>query len=122
MIDESKLRPFDLEAAKRGERMVRSAVSLELSGASSYLNDIRQEAYFHIGQVASAMQLPSAIYRPRIFMDGNKWCALYGENIQEGVAGFGDSPQEAMMDFDANWIKEGCWMADAMLAARSAEK
>ena len=88
---------------------VRSAVSLELSGASSYLNDIRQEAYFHIGQVASAMQLPSAIYRPRIFMDGNKWCALYGENIQEGVAGFGDSPQEAMMDFDANWIKEGGW-------------
>ena len=88
---------------------VRSAVSSELSGARSYLDGILQEAYFHIGQVASAMQLPSAIYRPRIFMDGNKWCALYGENIQEGVAGFGDSPQEAMMDFDANWIKEGCW-------------
>jgi hypothetical protein len=34
------------------------------------------------------------------------WCALYGENIQDGVAGFGKSPSLAMIDFDANWFKE----------------
>lgn len=51
-------------------------------------------------------QRPSTIYKPRAFPDGNMWCALYGENIQEGVAGFGKSPALAMQDFDDNWRKE----------------
>lgn len=46
---------------------------------------------------------PSVEYRPEIYLDGNKWCALYGVNLQEGVAGFGDSPAEAMSEFDRNW-------------------
>jgi len=49
---------------------------------------------------------PSAIYRPSIAPDGNKWCALYGENLAEGVAGFGDTPAEAMADFDAAWHRK----------------
>jgi hypothetical protein len=49
---------------------------------------------------------PSAVYRPSIGRDGNKWCALYGPNLMEGVCGFGDSPEEAMADFDANWAKK----------------
>lgn len=32
------------------------------------------------------------------YLDGNKWCALYGENLQEGLAGFGDSPIMAIQD------------------------
>ena len=43
--------------------------------------------------------------RPRIFLDGNQWCALYGENIQDGVAGFGDSPEKAAWEFDRQWCK-----------------
>ena len=35
--------------------------------------------------------------------DGDQWCALYGENLQEGVAGFGRTPAEAMADFDQAW-------------------
>lgn len=31
-----------------------------------------------------------------IEMDGDKWCALYWDNIQEGCAGFGDTPIEAL--------------------------
>ena len=54
---------------------------------------------------AFAPTRPSVMYRPRIFMEGNSWCALYGENIQDGVAGFGDSPEAAMADFDAAWQK-----------------
>jgi hypothetical protein len=45
-------------------------------------------------------------YKPRLFIDGDKWCALYGENLQDGVAGFGDSPAEAYNDFDINWGKK----------------
>ncbi len=54
---------------------------------------------------AHEMQRPSAIYRPTIAPDGTKWCALYGPNIMEGVSGFGDTPAEAMTDFDKNWVK-----------------
>ena len=52
---------------------------------------------------ALEMQRPSVLYRPAIFLDGNKWCALYGANLQDGVAGFGDSPALAMQDFDKEW-------------------
>ena len=38
--------------------------------------------------------------RPRLFIDGDKWCALYGENLQDGVAGFGDTPEQAFNDFN----------------------
>ena len=38
--------------------------------------------------------------------DGNQHCFLYGENLQEGVAGFGDSVYLAMLDFNKEWHKE----------------
>jgi len=46
------------------------------------------------------------LLRPKIFIDGNMWCALYGENLQDGVAGFGESPSKAMSDFDSAWFKK----------------
>lgn len=50
---------------------------------------------------------PSVLYKPRLSLDGDQWCALYGDNLQDGVAGFGDSPKAAMADFDAKWVKVG---------------
>ena len=47
---------------------------------------------------------PCVLWRPALSIDGNKWCALYGANLQDGVAGFGDSPAAAMTDFDRNWF------------------
>ncbi len=47
-----------------------------------------------------------ALLRPRVFLDGNKWCVLYGENIMDGVAGFGDSPILAVYDFNKAWRRE----------------
>ena len=58
-----------------------------------------------IQDVAAERILPSVLYRPRIYIDGNKWCALYGDNLQDGVAGFGDSPSDAMVDFNVQWEK-----------------
>jgi len=52
---------------------------------------------------ADAHATPSAVYRPKLTIDGNQWCALYGNNLHDGVAGFGDSPAKAMADFDRNW-------------------
>ena len=58
-----------------------------------------------IEQAAACYERPSAVFKPRLSIDGNQWCALYGENLQDGVAGFGDSPASAMWDFDKNWAK-----------------
>lgn len=38
--------------------------------------------------------------KPTITKDGNQWCCLYGANLQEGIAGFGDTPHLAMLDFN----------------------
>ena len=46
---------------------------------------------------------PSVLYKPKIFKDGSQWCALYGENMMEGVVAFGLSPSEAATRFDAEW-------------------
>ena len=40
---------------------------------------------------------------PKIYRDGNQWCVLYGDNLQVGIAGFGDSPRAAIMDWNAQW-------------------
>lgn len=47
---------------------------------------------------------PFYLLRPRVFPDGNQWCALYGDNLQEGVAGFGDTPAKAAHQFDVKWF------------------
>ena len=49
---------------------------------------------------------PSYIHKPKLSIDGKIWCALYGTNLQDGVAGFGESPELAYQDFDRNWIKK----------------
>ena len=50
-----------------------------------------------------ARQAAHVMMRPRVYPDGDKWCALYGDNLQEGVAGFGKTPEGAALDFDRNW-------------------
>ena len=47
---------------------------------------------------------PFMLLRPRIFPDGNQWCALYGDNLQDGVCAFGDTPAKAATQFDFEWL------------------
>lgn len=49
---------------------------------------------------------PSVLYKPSIFADGDQWCALLGDDLASGVAGFGDTPDSAMRAFDAAWTEE----------------
>ena len=70
--------------------------------------------FSHLAQVvaqeweiaAYEQQRPSVLLKPAISIDGNQWCALYGVNLQDGVAGFGDSPAKAMANFDKNWKED----------------
>lgn len=38
-----------------------------------------------------------------VYMDGNQWCALLGDDIMSGTAGFGNTPAEALRDLADNW-------------------
>lgn len=40
------------------------------------------------------------------YRDGNQWCVLWGENIQVGICGFGDTPFKALLDFNNNYTSE----------------
>lgn len=41
-----------------------------------------------------------AMLKPKIFVDGDKWCVLLGENLQNGISGFGNTPYKAILDFN----------------------
>ena len=40
------------------------------------------------------------------FKDGDAWCVLLGENIQEGICGFGNTPLNAILDFNKNFTQK----------------
>ena len=44
-----------------------------------------------------------SLLRPSVTLDGNQWCVLYGANLMEGVAGFGDTPHKAVLAFNKAW-------------------
>jgi len=46
-----------------------------------------------------------AVLKPRIFIDGNQWGVLYGDTIQDGVAGFGETAYLAVLAFNKAWEK-----------------
>jgi len=68
------------------------------TNAISQGTDLRMETEYQLVR-------PSVLHKPKLDRDGDKWCALYGDNLQVGIAGFGDSPELAMMDFDREWVK-----------------
>jgi len=43
------------------------------------------------------------ILQPKFSKDGNMFCYLLGDNLQEGIAGFGDTPYRAAADFYSNY-------------------
>lgn len=53
--------------------------------------------------VRAALTAPHVLYRPDLQPDGTKWCALLGADLMTGVAGFGDTPEQAMAAFDEAW-------------------
>lgn len=71
--------------------------------AANAISEAVWQASNAMQQAVSGYGTPSAIYRPKLFPDGNQWCALLGADLQSGVCGFGKSPQDAMAAFDHAW-------------------
>jgi hypothetical protein len=47
---------------------------------------------------------PSVLFRPALSKDGDMWCMLYGKDLQEGIAGYGKTPEAAALAFDVAWL------------------
>lgn len=58
-----------------------------------------------ITAVEHSLTRPFMLLRPKMILEGNQWCALYGD-FPTGVAGFGDTPDAASWDFDKKWHHE----------------
>ncbi len=41
----------------------------------------------------------------KIYLDGNMWCVLYGNDLQVGICGFGATVLLALEDFGRSWMK-----------------
>lgn len=95
---------YDAVRSKLSNGDIGDAVSnaVKSIGISDYVWRIANQ----FEQTAQEMRAPSVMYHPKLYKDGDKWCALYGDNIQEGVCGFGDTPSLAMNDFDRNFLHE----------------
>lgn len=85
-------------------RMVRlsETFSIRIEGKMATEQDYWNQMYAN----ACDQNTPSFMYRPKIFIDGNQWCALYEYNIQDGVCGFGNTQYEAYRQFDIQWLNE----------------
>lgn len=46
------------------------------------------------------------IFGAKLSIDGDQYCWLVGDNLQDGVAGFGKSPYLAALDFNKNFHRE----------------
>lgn len=88
---------FDATRSRIGDvdsyRAIRDAIAERFD--ASYAIAILQE---QIVIVSHEQQRPSVLFRPKLSRDGSQWCALYGDNLQDGVAGFGDSPYSGTID------------------------
>lgn len=51
----------------------------------------------------SAMPAPKQVVKPHLRKDGSAWCATWPGfiNLQESPAGFGDTPEDAVADLQA---------------------
>ncbi len=79
------------------EQVARNALDI------SYIKALAQQ---EIAAVGYEWQRPAILFRPALLQDGDQWCALLGDDLQEGVAGFGDTPALAMAAFDKAFWQE----------------
>jgi len=67
-------------------------------------NDIQHQMKVELLETEQQYKLLSML-NPKVGIDGNAFYVLYGENLQDGIAGFGDTPHKAVEDFNINWNK-----------------
>jgi hypothetical protein len=95
---------YDAVRSKISGGDIGSAVERALSNAN--LSHYAEMTMRRAQDAADEYMRPSVLFRPTLSRDGDQWCALYGENLAEGVAGFGETPAKAMWAFDTAFHSE----------------
>ena len=65
-------------------------------------------AAWQVGQAAQVLAQEICSYhatwhsvlKPSLTKDGDMWCAMHGDDLQVGIAGFGETPALALMAFE----------------------
>ena len=84
------------------------------------VHEIGRQAGFAFENISWALTKPHVIYKVTPVPEGTSWMCLLGDNLQEGIAGFGDTPAEAAAAFDKAW--ETANTPAAMLAGKAAKE
>lgn len=75
----------------------------KLSREQHYL-DFQQEAI--MGRLIESQEMNLfVLLKPTVFIDGDQYCVLYGEDIQKGIVGFGSTIIEAIRNFNLEFYK-----------------
>jgi hypothetical protein len=69
------------------------------TGQDRIYSDQQHEAKMSLLITEQEYQL-FAMLKPELKVDGKQWCVLYGNDLQDGIAGFGDTPYLAIIDWN----------------------
>ncbi len=69
------------------------------SSQRQHNEELRKEAERMDMYTINQLRIISAL-KCRVFKDGDMYCCLYGEDLQEGIAGFGETPYQAIIEFN----------------------
>jgi hypothetical protein len=75
---------YDAMRSRIGNADIEWAVQNAIREAN--LSRYAEMASRYAQEAAREMQRPSVVFRPKLSADGDQWCALLGDNLQEGLA------------------------------------
>ena len=75
-----------------------------MSDSVEYLTNVVREIRDSLESLRYAefdlVNSPFGLLKPVMSIDGNQFCFLLGDNLQSGLAGFGDTARLAAIDFN----------------------
>jgi hypothetical protein len=75
------------------------------SNQRQWFDHLEHESRMNVLGQAEEMNLFS-ILKPKVSIDGDQYCVLYGEDLQSGICGFGDTIILAIRDFNASFTRK----------------
>lgn len=85
--------------------MSKEDVFAQIESSQRQFNEqMEHDSRYRTAQIAEDFAIVAAL-KPCIKKEGNQWCVLYGDNLQEGICGFGKTPFEAIQNFNAEMYK-----------------
>ena len=75
-------------------------MSIKFEDCSAYEADMRHRVASLDFDASLYRSLWSVVLGLKPVQEGDMWMVLYGDNLQAGIAGFGATPEEAMINFD----------------------